>query len=55
MVLVVQEGKKDCFAMKYGKCTVLNETECENCKFYKTKEQFKAEAKKQKRGNENVE
>lgn len=52
--MVALEGKKDCFAMKYGKCTVLNETECENCKFFKSKEQFKEENKKQKRGKKYV-
>ena len=48
MVLEVQEDRKDCFALKGKKCTVLLETECENCKFYKSKEQFVQERKKSK-------
>ncbi|MBE7036006.1 MAG: hypothetical protein E7403_01780 [Ruminococcaceae bacterium] len=34
--------KKDCFAYRLGRCSVLTEMVCrrENCSFYKTKEQM---------------
>lgn len=45
------EGKKDCFGYKVSNyCGVLVEMVCKNrsCSFYKTKEQFKEDAKKAK-------
>ena len=36
----------ECFAWKDGKCTVLMETEPERCSFFKTKEQFEADARR---------
>ena len=39
--------KKDCFAYKQERCcSILTEMYCAKCKFYKTKEQFDAEAKR---------
>lgn len=29
--------KNDCFSMHNGECAALNETNCLNCKFYRTK------------------
>ena len=42
------EIKEDCFGYRDGKCTALKNLYCsmEKCKFYKTKEQVKKEAKK---------
>lgn len=42
------EIKEDCFAYRDGKCNALNKLYCkeEKCKFYKTREQVKKEAKK---------
>ena len=31
---------KDCFAYKNRQCAVLTVRRCENCSFYKTKEQY---------------
>ncbi len=40
--------KKDCFAYRIGGCSVLTEMVCrrENCSFYKTKEQARADREK---------
>lgn len=53
MEKVKKEAKKDCFAYdkKTHNCKALNECFCkvEDCKFYKTKEQFLEEQKKYKK------
>jgi hypothetical protein len=49
--------KYDCFGMKENKCSVLTETICEKsneCPFYKTKEQFKKDARAAERQNKGV-
>ena len=33
----------DCFAIQDGQCTILTETNCKKCKFFKTKEQLQYE------------
>lgn len=40
--------KIDCFSYKKEKeeCNALNELNCDNCKFYKTREQIKKEQEK---------
>lgn len=38
---------RNCFAMTdLGECSALSETKCENCKFFKTKEQVLEERKR---------
>ncbi len=36
-----KKTNKDCFAYSNGKCRILVCLDCEGCKFYKTKNQFK--------------
>lgn len=46
---MANESKTDCFAYngKKGKwCTATLKKSCENCRFYKTKEQFEADEKR---------
>lgn len=39
--------KTDCYAYSgEGYCTALRETDCESCKFYKTREEYRKERKK---------
>ena len=44
--------EETCFAMNsMGECSALVKTQCENCKFFKTREQVEKERRKASRQN----